>query len=678
MKKVYAFDFDGTLTDRDTLIEFIRFVFGTPRMVWGFMLHLPWILLMRLGLYDNGKTKERVFSHFFKGMTIDEFNDYGSRFAEIHWHIIRQEMDDLLDNIIMDGADVVVVTASVTNWVKPFFCPSSITVIGTEAEVRDGQLTGRFATPNCYGPEKVRRLLELMPNRSEYELTAYGDSRGDREMLQFADKHFLCKERSGRTYIQWLLKAFRVKREERLPSLLLLVFFIVANLLVVNKYFSVFSLTDGDLLKQQMWTFEVSGFDPITYTVLSLWDAAYDPYRHPLLAFFLYPFYLLNSTLANVVGINLVQFVVMIPLVFFAYYSFLFAYRICREIIGVSRFDAFLLSYMLFSFAYVMVTFVVPDHFAPSMLMLLMAIYVSGKCMQRGRRLNIRQTWLLFLFTAGTTLSNGVKVYIDALFVNGRKLFRPKYILLAIVIPCALMWAFAAWEYSRFTEPRMERAKAKMINDGKIEREEMFARFCDTTSIQDSARIKAVFDHQMRVLRHQRWLANQKKMNNVNKGEPLEDKGFLKWTDISTSRWESIVENVFGESIQFHQRFLLGDIMKKRPAIIEYDTWLQYAVECIVALLLIAGTVFGCRSRFFLMVACGVAFDAFIHLVLGFGLNEVYIMTAHWIFIIPIALAFLLKSVAGWPLRLLHVLVVALVVYLYIYNVSLFVGYFMA
>ena len=97
--------------------------------------------------------------------------------------------------------------------------------------------------------------------------------------------------------------------------------------------------------------------------------------------------------------------------------------------------------------------------------------------------------------------------------------------------------------------------EAKMINDGKIEREEMFARFCDTTSIQDSARIKAVFDHQMRVLRHQRWLANQKKMNNVNKGEPLEDKGFLKWTDISTSRWESIVENVFGESIQFHQRF---------------------------------------------------------------------------------------------------------------------------
>ena len=678
MKTLYAFDFDGTITNRDTLLEFIRHVFGTPRMVWGFALCLPWIILMRLGLYDNGKAKQRVFSHFFKGMSIDDFNDYGRRFAESHRHIIRPDMAALLVGLQQEQADVVVVSASITNWVRPFFDTSCLTVIGTEAEVYAGRLTGRFATPNCYGPEKVRRLLEVRPDRSEYELIAYGDSRGDREMLQLADKHFMCKESQGRTNLQWLLKAFHVKREERLPSLLVLLFFIAANLLVVNKYFSVFSLTDGDLLKQQMWTFEVSGFDPITYTVLSSWDASYDPHRHPLLAFFLYPFGLLNTALTSLVGINLVQFVVMVPLVFFAYYSFLFAYRICREIIGVSRFDAILLSYMLFSFAYVTLTFVVPDHFAPSMLMLLMAIYVSGKCMQRGRRLNIRQTWLLFLFTAGTTLSNGVKVYIDALFVNGRNMFRPKYVLLAVVLPCALMWAFATWEYNQFTKPRQEKAKAKMIADGKVEREELFAQFCDTTSLKDSARIKAVFDHKMKVLRHERWLANRKKMNNVNKGEPLENEGFLKWTDISTPRWESLVENVFGESIQFHSRFLLGDIMRSRPAIVEYDSWLPYAVEAAVVFLFVLGMFVACRSRFFLMMAKGVAFDTFIHVVLGFGLNEVYIMSAHWIFIIPISIAFLLKRAGGWPLRLLRLSVMALVVYLYVYNMSLFVGHFMA
>ena len=94
--------------------------------------------------------------------------------------------------------------------------------------------------------------------------------------------------------------------------------------------------------------------------------------------------------------------------------------------------------------------------------------------------------------------------------------------------------------------------------------------------------------------------------------------------------------------------------------------------------LFVLGMFVACRSRFFLMMAKGVAFDTFIHVVLGFGLNEVYIMSAHWIFIIPISIAFLLKRAGGWPLRLLRLSVMALVVYLYVYNMSLFVGHFMA
>jgi len=63
-----------------------------------------------------------------------------------------------------------------------------VKVLGTQIEVIDGRLTGRFLTPNCYGQEKVRRILTLHPDRSAYHLTAYGDSRGDREMLAFADE----------------------------------------------------------------------------------------------------------------------------------------------------------------------------------------------------------------------------------------------------------------------------------------------------------------------------------------------------------------------------------------------------------------------------------------------------------------------------------------------------------
>ena len=81
---------------------------------------------------------------------------------------------------------VVIVSASIDNWVLPFF--PHVCVLGTQVEVAHDRLTGRFLTPNCYGSEKVRRLLQRFPDRQQYRLTAYGDSRGDREMLAFADE----------------------------------------------------------------------------------------------------------------------------------------------------------------------------------------------------------------------------------------------------------------------------------------------------------------------------------------------------------------------------------------------------------------------------------------------------------------------------------------------------------
>ena len=92
----------------------------------------------------------------------------------------------MLEEAQAEGAKVLIVSASIDNWVQPFF--PSFTILGTQIEVIDGLLTGRFLTPNCYGKEKVERILALLPNRSEYHLTAYGDSRGDREMLAFADE----------------------------------------------------------------------------------------------------------------------------------------------------------------------------------------------------------------------------------------------------------------------------------------------------------------------------------------------------------------------------------------------------------------------------------------------------------------------------------------------------------
>ena len=186
MRKIVAFDFDGTLTTKDTLLAFIRYAKGSTRFWLGFLRYAPQLVLMKLGLYPNWKAKQKVFAHFFKGMTIEAFDDLCQRFAHDNLHLLRSQGIKTLMQAQDDGAEVVIVSASIDNWVQPFF--ADVTVLGTQIEVENGLLTGRFLTKNCYGQEKVNRILARYPNREDYHLTAYGDSRGDKELLAFADE----------------------------------------------------------------------------------------------------------------------------------------------------------------------------------------------------------------------------------------------------------------------------------------------------------------------------------------------------------------------------------------------------------------------------------------------------------------------------------------------------------
>ena len=186
MKKIVAFDFDGTLTTKDTLLVFIRYVHGTKAFVQGFLRYAPLLVLMKLHLYPNYKAKQRVFSYFFKGMPLSLFNRYGENFAADSSCLLRPQGIEAIRKAQTEGAEVLIVSASIDNWVQPFF--PAVRVLGTQVEVEDVVLTGRFLTKNCYGQEKVNRILALYPNRSEFYLTAYGDSRGDKELLAFADE----------------------------------------------------------------------------------------------------------------------------------------------------------------------------------------------------------------------------------------------------------------------------------------------------------------------------------------------------------------------------------------------------------------------------------------------------------------------------------------------------------
>ena len=190
MQNIVVFDFDGTITKKDTFLKFIQFSKGNFSFFCGFLLFLPLIIAFKLKIYANWKLKQKIFSYFFKGTSLSAFNKICEDFAENHQHIIRPKAIEKIDEYIAQNFEVIIISASIKNWVIPFANKLGIkNVICTEIELSDNMiLTGKFSTRNCYGKEKVNRLLGIYPDRKEYYLVAYGDSRGDKELLDFADE----------------------------------------------------------------------------------------------------------------------------------------------------------------------------------------------------------------------------------------------------------------------------------------------------------------------------------------------------------------------------------------------------------------------------------------------------------------------------------------------------------
>jgi len=473
-----------------------------------------------------------------------------------------------------------------------------------------------------------------------------------------------------------LINLFRLRREERVPALVALVYTVAMNSMVIAKYFDLFAQYGRGKWSIFIKNFLISGFDPITYSVITSWDVLYNVYRHPLLAFLLWPLSTLNKWLSELTGLNLVQFMVALPLVFCAFYSFIFLFRIFRNVIGLARFESFILTMLFFSFSLIMVTISVPDHFCCSMFLLLLSIYIAGMKLKQGRRFTIMQTVALFLITAGVTLSNGVKTFLYALFVNGRRFFRPKYLLLGVLLPALAIWIFARWEYRTYVLPKEKARHEAKIRKSNDNRQKAFTTFMDTTSIKDSALASQAFSRMMRQRIIQKYKADHQKPWNKHKGKPMGKGEFINWTDATTSRWQTAIENLFGESLQLHQDYLLEDTLRSRPVIVPYRWALSYVVEGLLVALFLIGVWCGRNSRFLWMTLSGFAVDMFVHMVLGFGINEVYIMTAHWAFVLPIAMGFLFaKNMSGRLRNVSRGLMAALVLYLLIYNATLYASF---
>ena len=447
-----------------------------------------------------------------------------------------------------------------------------------------------------------------------------------------------------------IFNIFKVKKEERWLAFAMLAVFVTFNAMVIASHYHVYTMeAHGGFWSVFTKNFRMSGYDCWSWITVSGGRIHFVTSRHPLYLTFLYPLYLLNDWLIQNVGYNFAVYFMAVIIVFSAFYAVLFMYRVFREVLELRRKDARLLTLLLFSFGHVLIPTMVPDHFVISLMLLSLTLYITGKKMKKGQLLTAWQSLVLTFFTAGMATSNGVKTLLAGLFTNGKKVFTCKFISIGVVLPLLLLLGIQQSQYYLLEVPQ-----------------QAVVRHIESETLRKNPQ---------KVLEHKK---QRDEWQRTHLGQPVGDGVITKLMDVSTPRIPTIVENFFGESIQLHQRSLLKDVSWERPIFVEYNWSVNYIIEAFIVLLFIVGIVFSYKQRFFKMLLAWFACDLTLHLILGFAVTEVYIMTSGWAFIIPISYGYLLKRLSMKWLKLARVALIMLTIYLWIYNAGQTVYYLMS
>ena len=221
-KQIAFFDFDGTLTFQDTLLEFIRFSKGTAKLYVGFLLHSPLLVAYKLKIISNQRAKEAILRFFFRKMPLYRFEEQCALFAGQRLpHLLRPKGMDEIRQLQEKGFEIVIVSASPANWIRPWTDTIGAVLLATRLEIRtvpapappgndspagptpagqtstiapppsSGWLTGNISGKNCYGAEKINRIKEQFLLEDYDTIYTYGDTKGDLPMLALGNRSFM-------------------------------------------------------------------------------------------------------------------------------------------------------------------------------------------------------------------------------------------------------------------------------------------------------------------------------------------------------------------------------------------------------------------------------------------------------------------------------------------------------
>jgi len=189
--KLVLFDFDGTLTTKDSLNEFLKYSVGIKMYITKLIFFTPIFILYKLKLIKNDIAKQKLLSYFFKNWDEKKFKDIAKDFSLNHLDtILREDIYQKLLEYKENGNRIIVVSASLQCWLKPWCDRNEIELLATKLEFENHKVTGKFATKNCYGEEKVNRIKQYINFDNYEEIIAYGDSKGDNEMFSISTSHY--------------------------------------------------------------------------------------------------------------------------------------------------------------------------------------------------------------------------------------------------------------------------------------------------------------------------------------------------------------------------------------------------------------------------------------------------------------------------------------------------------
>lgn len=188
MKKLYCFDFDGTITYKDTMFMYLKFYDSTKFRIQ-FIRHIPLFVLLKLKLAETEKVKKSFIGSILKGQTQEKIEKKAQQFFDHTYpKIVRENALDFIQNMDRTHTQSLLVTASLDIWTKPFAEALKMQLVSTRAEFKDGVFTGNFIGKNCNGKEKLVRIKEEIVNSKYDKIIAFGDTSGDKPMLKWANE----------------------------------------------------------------------------------------------------------------------------------------------------------------------------------------------------------------------------------------------------------------------------------------------------------------------------------------------------------------------------------------------------------------------------------------------------------------------------------------------------------